>query len=359
MARITLKEALNLVAPRVGMDPVTNRDQLLYILDRAQEAAYNKGTWWGMYKEMTITTRERDVYLPYPYTNLIAVNLKGRPQLKRGIHYQFHQNGYGSIEDCYSRDRRCMWDENVIDAGEVAVPWQPNGSPIHIRCRTKEKEGSEIKVTGTNEDGPVYTYFYDEEEANAAGVIGKKLGSCLLCSTEDQSDKLQYTKTVYGEVVPLEGNDVIIETANRFHTVDSITKSPSLGPVDLYANLGSHGELMVTLAPEQTESVFRRYILPDSCENLKCVHVLAKLGEPAPLSHDGQPLMIQSRMALMYLSLSMHYEFNKMDPNLAEIYLAKGILALDEQNTENTGHTVNPIQVHTPETDVQSLYGFR
>lgn len=359
MARITLKEALATVGPRVGKDPAVNRDELIYLLDRAQEAAYNKGTWWGMYREANIIAESGEISLPYPYTNLVSVNINGRPKLKRGINHQFHQNGYGSIRDCYDRTRGARWSESVLDAGEVAVPWQPSGHPLHIRCRTKEKPESIITLNGTDEDGQVYTYVYDEEEAKAAGVIGKPLGACQICSTNDESDKINHTKTIWGEVVPLEGTEYIIETVSRFHTIDSISKSPTLGPVDVFVNFGTEAQHLVTLEPEQTESNFRRWILPQDCSDRQCVHVLTKLGEPSPLSHDGQHLMIRSRTALLYLALYAHYEFDKMDPALAETYLARGLQALDEQNEQNTGHNVCPIQVIAPEVYVNSKYGFR
>lgn len=359
MAKITLKEALATIGPRVGKDPVTNRTELIYILDRAQEAAYNKGTWWGMFKELNITTDGSEIKLPYPYTNLIAVNINGRPKIKRGMKYQFHQNGYGSIRDCYEKTRGARWSESVIDGGEVAVPWQPRGHALHVRCRTKEKANTSITIQGLDEDGSVYTYFYDEAEAKAKGVIGKPLGDCKICSTTDESDRINHTKVVWGEVVPLEGNDVIIETNTRFHTIDSITKDPTLGPVDIFVSFGGEAQHLLTMEPEQTESSFRRWHIPDNCSELQCVHVLAKLGEPAPLAHDGQVLMIKSRMALLYLAMYAHHEFDKMEPQLAELYLARGLQALDEQNEQNTGHTVNPIQVITPEIEANNHYGFK
>ena len=357
MARILLKDAVEMIAPRIGKDPKSDRADILFLLDRAQEMAYNKGTWWGMYKEMHIRTSNSDVFLPYPYDRLVSVNVNGRPRLKRGVHYQFHQNGYGSIEDCYNKSRG-QWREDVVDKGEYPVPWQPHGAHLHVRARTQEQDGSSVTIAGENTDGPVFTYYYDEEEAKSAGLVGKPLGECQVCTTVDESDRINYTKTSFGEVVPIQSG-AVVETTSYFSVIDSITKTPTLGPIDIYAVMGDFAERLVTLQPEQTESIFRRYLLPDSCENLECVHVLAKVSEPSPLHHDMQPLMIQSRIGLLYLTMSAHHEFNKMDPGLAQSYLEKGLLALDEQNTEKTGHNVQPIQVSTPETDVDRSYRFR
>lgn len=349
---------MELVAPQVGMDPKTNRDELVFLIDRAQEMAYNKGTWWGMYKELSMRTTNNEVFLPYPYTNLISVNINGRPKLKRGVHYQFHQNGYGSIEECYNK-RRGNWLTDVVDSGEYPLPFQPDYHKLQVRARTKEADGSAVTISGDNADGQVLTYIYDEKEAREQNIIGRPFSDCSICTTEDESDRLQYTKTVFGEVVPLEGRDVIYATSNFFTRVDSITKTPTLGPVDIYIDRKNHAEHVVTLQPEQTESVFRRYMLPDSCEEMRTVHVLAKLGEPSPLTHDNQELMIKSKMGLIYLAMWAFYEFKKMDRGSAQQYLEQGILALDEQNTENTGHNVQPIQVVNPETEVSHLYGFQ
>ena len=69
--------------------------------------------------------------------------------------------------------------------------------------------------------------------------------------------------------------------------------------------------------------------------------------------------MIRGRTALLYLALYAHYEFDKMDPALAETYLARGLQALDEQNEQNTGHNVTPIQVIAPEVYTNDRYRFR
>lgn len=355
MPIITLSEAIELVAGTLNKDARQNRKEILRILDRAQEEAWNRGLFWGFYREMKVRVWGDHIVLPQDFSVLYAVNVNGSPAMPRNRWYEFHQNGHGSLEDCFG-DNSCKWVRSVVDLGEQAVPWQPCGKKLQVRSRGCE-DGLFMTVAGTDQnEEPIYSYWVKDAESN-----GTSCSSCDgRCYTREEVDSGAATnyETEYGERFPIL-NGKIIETANYFSTIESIRKPVTKSPIDIYVVNGSEAEFLLTMAPHETSTSFRKYRLPDSCSRHKCVHVLGKIAEPQPLAHDSQPLIIQSRSALINLAISAEYRYEKKMPLEADVFLESGLKQLDLQNAERTGPRNMAVQVMTPDVGTFEPYEFR
>jgi hypothetical protein len=355
MPIITVKEAIDLAADKVGKSGSQNRSEILFLLDRAQETAWNRGMWWGFYREVKLKVWGDHIVMPQDFGVLYAINVNGRPTIPRNRWYEFHQNGHGSIEDCLG-DKRCNWVRSVVDMGEQAVPFQPCGKKLHVRSRGCEEAGKFVVVNGRDHnDDEIYTYYAKEEASS-----GSSCASCDgRCYTKDEVANGAVTEyeTQYGERIPIK-NEKIVETRTYFSHIESITKPVTQSPVDIWVTDGDSSELLVTMAPHQTTTSFRKYRLPDTCDNCRCVHVLGKINEPQPLSYDSQPLIIQSRAALINLVISADYEFNKRMPTEADAFLERGLKALDLNLAEKTGPRNLPLQIVTPDLGTREDYEF-
>lgn len=325
------------IAPFIGRQWPDDKAVIYRILRLAENKAWNEGKWRNQTRELMVPIRcgKRGRYIvgPYDYPVLLAININSKPRDLRGTHFMFHRNGDGQIMN----RNGCRWNQDVFDLGEFPIIDEEqininSGVIIGIRALGNPGPNEKVWINGSYADNQkVFTYQLKE-------------GGVTACGCSIQKDSIDTTE------------GIALEVTNQFHyicnikfgSIESIHKTVTRTPIEVVAidPVTNKAQLIATLYPGQTESIYRRYLLPDNlCRDTNCVHGLFKIKEQQQIISDTTSLTIANLEALISLAMSIDYIYYKKDLNQGANYFLQGISILDKNKSESDSPDLFPIQV--------------
>jgi len=332
---LTAKQGAQLIAPHVEKSWPEHKSDLYRILRLALNYAWNEGKWYGMSREYFVAVKTGDPHDyfigPNGFDVLMAVNASGTPRLTRGVEFQFHKNGYGSI----TKEGDCAWFEDVMDCGEGPLLQQLNiESMIGVRSLGPETGNVSVKIRGRYADGnPVYTFVAD------------KINSQETCGCISSTNDEDIIKTIDGLEIPITEKFTYISNI-CFKSIESITKDVTVNPVEVIAiNGNGEGKMLARLEPYEVNSRYRKYIAPVGAICNGSVHALFKISPQAEINNESQPLIISNEEAIIALAMGIHKVYYTQEQTVGQNFLLRGINALEKQKREEEVNSNSPIQV--------------
>jgi hypothetical protein len=350
---MTAEEICKLSADVIGMSYPSDKDKMFFLCRMANHEIWKQGRYHGMIKEFYVNVREdgsgkKFIVTPNGHNVLLGINVNTKPTRIVNNWFQFHRNGIGSSQQ--GRD----WNTTtaVIDMGESPVIEQPRirheiqlskQDPVYIAVRSRgiEDDDSFLIVSGENRCGEDH-YSFNPRQAN----------EFIRTLSDPVSTTLQKISPTYGIEYKLTNKFTLYE--NIYWTkVAKISKSVTKNVVDVYAVYETgESHLLATLAPHQTNSTYRSYMLPmPDCQGHECVHGLFKTSEPEAIHYPSQQMVTENVTALMDMMIGMDYKYFKKDLNAASVYILSAVKALEDSTRENMSNHQTSIQVD------ETIYG--
>ena len=306
-----------------------------------------------MIKEFFVNTRtdgsgKKFIVTPNGHNILLGINVNTKPTRIVNNWFQFHRNGSGSAQ----QGKEWNTTTAVIDMGESPVIEQPRirheidvsqQDPVYIAVRSRgcEDDGCVLVVSGENRCGEAHYSFNPNQNSEFIRTISNPVNTTI-----------EKTEPTYGIEYKLTNKFSLFENI-YWSRISKITKSITKNPVDVYA-VHETGEsyLLATLAPHQTNSTYRSYMLPEpECGGIECVHGLFKISEPEAISFPTQHMVTDNVTALMDMMMGMDYKYFKKDLNNAAVYILSAVKALEDSTRENMSNHQTSIQVD------ETIYG--
>lgn len=327
--KLTLKEGIRLVQSRINACQNYDRERLLDTIHLAQLRLWQSGKWWGSMDRLVVRIIEGRIVLPSEYGVMQAINWQGVPKMIHPIWYEFSPNGPGTAN--------CWEHTGIFDLQNVPTLFRIfHGEQVFARSLSKNGEEPDALVTvqGINSDGNEIYRYYQEDNC---GAPEKKsdVGEQIAISTIQENG--QYSPAY--------------KTYNAFARdgITEILKPQTRGPVEIYAQGPRYARKLVTLQPNQTQSVLRAYRVPEGCRCGRYVEVLARKAEPERPQHDHEILQVQNPNALISACLSVYYLYDaSFDPQKSALYLTQALADLNGQLQENISPAQQRVQVWTP-----------
>jgi len=328
--------------------------KLLSILSLVNSYAWKKGVWPGMTAQfkVRVNSKTKEIITPHGYSNLLKVNTNNFPTTVRDQFFQFHQNGYGSIEECCSRN----WSADVINLGSQPVIIQPSAlSEDADGCdgRIKIAVSSDGDVSDTEETivQGYHMTVLDEPEKRiyTRRVARDRVSVGNVCACEPITTQyVSSDERVDGVIYPINGCMVVMDDI-YWGRVSSINKGVTKAAVDYFA-LNTVTDKFIRIArlePNETNSEYRRYRVPDVCGESPCVYGLFKKNEPTKLSEYSEEMIIGDEEAIISLAMGMEALYFQKDPQTASFFLQRGIQSLSETVDQREGPEESPVEYGT------------
>lgn len=332
--KITLKEARRLVQGRIAGCSSYNRSQVDDTIHLALVKAWNSGQWHNMTHRLCTRILNKRIVLPSDYGVLEAINWQGVPRPIQNNWFVFNPSGPGT--------RRCNWDRAIYDLQDVPTVWIiERGERVLAVSASPNGEDPDARVTiqGINSDGK-YIYRYFQTVSGSEVEKHSDSGEQLKIATIQENGQYDSAYSTY--------NDFARDG------ISAILKPETRGPITIYAQGPTYIRELVTLQPGQTQSTLRAYHVPDGCACGEYVDILARKAEPEKPVHDDQILQIENPDALIALCMSVYYDYDTMNPELAEVYFNKGIRALNGQLQEQLGTSIQLPRVWSASASVRN-----
>lgn len=325
MKYLTAEKVARDAAPFLGLSYENDRDRLFLYLSMAQKKAWSTGIYKGHLKSFDVETYEvnghRYIKTPHGFNVLMGLNLEYEPAPIMEGYFRFHHNGPGSNDQCFRDYGLSYYEFATLQGPQINNPCDRFKLGV---LNTFDATGH-VCVTGLNELGhPVNTV------SDGVSVDGVKFN--------------------------FNGQHAMQQVENiTWSQITGITKSPTIGPVEIYSIKNNDPKLIARLEPNQLRSLYRVYELPKSlCGCRGAVHGLFKVSEPEDISRPTDQLIVDDFESLLNLMMSVDQGFNTKDLNLSQAFMAKGISGLAEEERAGKGPTVAPPQFVGPEFDEES-----
>lgn len=352
MNTMTAGQAAQIIDTFVGenFENEGNKRKLLTILSLVNSFAWKKGVWPGMTAQfkVRVNARTKEIITPHGYSNMLKVNINSFPVITRNQFFQFHQNGYGSIEECCSKN----WSSDVINLGSSPVMVQPHDlyedtdycSSIKIAVSS---DGNVDKDEETLVQGyHVPTSDEPEKRISTQRVRRTRGGLGNVCNCEPiTTQNINEEERVDGVVYPINGCMIVMDDI-YWGRISSISKNPTSSAVDYFA-LNDYDKKFIRIArlePNETNSEYRRYRVPDVCGNTGCVYGLFKKDEPPRLREYTEQMLIGDEEAIISLAMGMDAMYFQKDANMASVFLQRGIQSLTETVDQREGSESSPVE---------------
>lgn len=338
---ITAERAAKLIAPHVNKNYDMHKSILFDILRLAANKAWQEGRFYGMSKEFIVNTRKDDngnsyFLAPKDFSILLGVNINNRASIIRGRDFQFHRNGYGSID---KNHKGCSWFEEVMDCGAQPVIEQPNiklRGPVMIGFRSLSGEAmdAEININGVTTDGNKLITYQAIQKA-----------SSTVCGCNQIATAKKTIDVVYGSTFRITNAFTYIDNV-CFESIESITKSVTLGPVEVVAiHKNGEGYLLARLEAHEITSKYRKYLVPNTCGCTQTVHGSFKISQQENIAYGSQPLIIENEEAIISLAIGIYKQYYTSEIQEAQFYISEGLKVLDKEKREEDSPNVFPIQI--------------
>lgn len=321
------------VARFIGRIWPDDKTDIYEILRLGLNKAWNEGKWFGQTREYIVPIRigtfGKYIVGPIDFPILLAVNLDTKPTDIRNNYFKFHKNGNGWVNS----QQGCRWIRDVFDLGSFpTIEEINNNSGLIIGVRALGVAGSNEKVwvNGSYGGAKVYTYKLSEG--------GIKTCACTVNAT--QVDR------VNGIELDI-SSDFNYICNIRFDDIVSIHKTITRTPIEVIGidPTTGKGKLLARLEPNQTQSSYRRYQIPDHACTNSCVHGIFKIREQEEIVSDTDDLIIDNEEALISLCMAVDQIFYKQDVNSGASYFLQAIGTLDKNKAEKESPDIFPVQV--------------
>jgi len=336
---ITAKYAGEKVAKYISATFPDDKDRVYDTLVLACNRAWQEGKWLGMTKEFHIKSQiddngNRYFIAPPGFKTLLAINVDNKKRDLHSGYFQFHKNGNGSIDV----RQGCNWFQDVLDCGTQPTMVQLNFKlPFKIAFRSTaafEREDASISIQGTTVNNSKFvTYSKVIAAANSCG--------CKATAISSDSEVI----ATLGCNFPITTNFTYIDNV-EFKDIASIRKTFTNGDVEIIAIPESGcGFKIADLAPWETFSEYRRYLVPDKCGCKQVIHGLFKCDPQADICFDDQLLIIDNVEALISLVKGMYALYDTDESDKASVYISNGIGILEKNKRETEVAENFPVQV--------------
>ena len=342
---ITVKEACNLIAQFVNMRFPSDRESLYDILNLVAEKIWFSGKFYGSTKWFFVKVRsDGTIITPHGYNKLIGVKPDcKRPMTIKDETFIFHQNGPTS-----SSFHECNLEMNVQSMGEFPTLLHPekffsekknNNYIVSIVSPGSSDSEKTARIYCNDTNGnKIYSYhFNNEDDPNQDGIE---------ILTAKDLDK--YEGIVEGIDYPIRPNLFSYNNIS-ISSVYKITKEPTSSPVEFWLfqnDKKSRGVLMARLEPNETESLYNLYHIPNKCIREQWVYGLFKISKPQPIQYDSELFLTANRSAIINIAKGIHKTYWKDLPAEGRQYVNQGIRELaDELKEQKTGEAT--IQVNS------------
>lgn len=294
---------------------ISDRTLIIDFIRRALDLAVYKGNLDPTLGKMDVCADECGIVtLPSFVGTVLQVNVGGHPTAFRSYWYEFHVNGFGnrcggqcgfSDDMMFSPVFQDLREWSVVAAlTEDAV--DGNGS-LHLVV-----EGEIMDANGNPKDA----YTIPASGPSSAGVKIPLLHD--IASTDS-------TNPTY------------------FRKITRVTKPVTRGYVKLIAFPIRQMALSVNVgyyAPNETNPRYRRIKVGAHCKWVRIIYRRTEL----PLVNDWDVLPIASYQAMLDLVKSVRLS-DSNNPDLAEVYLQRGVRLMNEIQSVESGSTYAPMQV--------------
>jgi hypothetical protein len=330
------KQAGQMVAKFIEKSWPNDREEVYEILTLALNRAWNEGKWLGMTAEFFVPYEEgpggdKFIIAPTSHPILLAVNVNGKPTTIRDNYFAFHKNGMGTIIN----NSECKWSQDVTDYGTIPIINKNNinfkcGVRIGVRALGSHGEGESIIIGGQNvSGGAVYTY--------KQSTFGSPCG----CRYNPQ----ERVETIKG--IELEVRDGFHYISNvLFYDIKSIAKTITRSPIEVIAiDIDGNATVIARMEPNQTESKYRKYLIPHNICKGHCIHGLFKIAQQDHIVNDSETLIINNMEAIMAFTMGVYMLYYKQNAEAGAGYILTGITILEKQRREEDSPSEFPVQV--------------
>ena len=297
MAVVTLGEiiAASTSASSLGLDPVTERQKIIYYIQRALELQKAKGNWTPYMGTIDVMSDcAGNVVLPSFVEDVMALNVAGRPALFQSAWFQFHINGPGSggsgpidgwpggpgysLGGGLGAGLQFTWQDNEFVSTFQPLPdWRM----LAAICEDPADAGLQLEVRGITGDG--------------------------LGNTKQALTQLGPNAPLNAVVIPLAANLATTDqSATQFRQITSVYKPVTRGYVKLLGISGAQGEQATVIgyyAPNETTPRYRRIVVNAQCAWVRCRFRRTTF----QLQYDHEEIPIASVQAMMFLLQAIRY----------------------------------------------------
>jgi len=353
---ITAKEAAQVIGSFIdcSYESSGNHAKLLRVLSLVNGYVWKKGIWPGMTAQFNVRLDRRtgQIITPHGYNVLLKVNISGEPISMGDEYFKFHQNGRGSLDECCGQN----WSTRVIDLGYSPVLVQPN-DPAACDCyHVGVSTDGNPDLTKDIEVSLVKGYHVEGDQEPEKVIYTSRLDTDLrLLASPCQCQPAELTSVTGEEIIegvefPINGKMIIFDDL-CWGRVSGISKPVTNCPVDYWSVNSVTGNFfrIARLEPNETNSSYRRYKVPDQCCEYPNVLGLFKVSAPTPLVTFSQQLVFGDHECLISLSKAIDFLYYKNDADASAPFFARGLQCLEENYREEKGAQETSIEYQVEE----------
>lgn len=332
------------IAPYVGMSYPNDEKRLFDLLSLVQDQIWMSGKFYNSTKYFYTPVRDNNhIITPHGYNVLLGCNIDFKPVSINGVASIFHKNGplEAPLKDTgFSR--------SVYHLGDSPVMIQPNDEWCSPCSSSSPREyyvavcgggcdtGKETLVSalGCNKK-PIYTYRKEETESEP-----------IVCEDRDlQETEIRYSE---GVVYPILGQKVYHENI-LVSEIYNIIKDPTTAPVEYYLvdKDTRVGVLTARLEPYETNAIYKRYQVSQSCVKAKCILGLYKKSKPVKIVDPSQIFISGNMQAIMSIAQGIDHKYSKGDIEKGMAYIRDGINLLNLEVREERPNKNSKLQVES------------
>jgi hypothetical protein len=348
---ITAREAAEVIGSLIDcpFESKGNHKKLLRVLSIVNSYVWKKGIWPGMTAQFKVRLNNKtgELITPHGYNVLLKVNVDGKPTSLGDEYFKFHQNGNGSLDECCGQN----WSTKVIDLGYSPVIVQPNDPNAcdcyHVAVSTDGNPNLEdgvpvslVKGYHVEGDQEPEKVIHTRKTDKDLRLIGNPCKCEPVALTSISSEEI-----IEGVEFPLNGNFVLYDDL-CWGRVSGISKPVTDCAVDYWAvhSVTKNFFRIARLEPNETNSSYRRYKVPEQCCSYACVHGLFKISSPAPLGTFSQQLVFGDHECLIALSKAVDFLYYKNNSEASLPFFLRGLQCLEENYREEKGAQEHPIE---------------
>lgn len=341
---ITAKKVAEQIASFVGLSWPNDEERIYSILSLVNSIIWKSGKFNGSTKYFYVKTRsDNTIITPHGYNVLLGLNIDFKPVDIRESYFLFHKNGPTELPFVETG-----FDPAVYYLGDSPVFQNINNfwcSP----CKTNEKSCYNLTVKGLNcgtVKSPPFTVIRanDAKGNNIYSYFkGKKKDPICVCENKTENYGIEY---INGIRFPITGKCVTYHKIS-ISEITSITKEPSLTPVEYYVSeVGSNkGTMVARLEPYETEARYKTYQISKSKCKANCILGLFKISEPQQIVDGEQPFLTNDIESIILIAKGVDKKFFQDDIQRGDKFITDGIISLSKHLRENTPNSVNRLQI--------------
>ena len=326
-----------LVAPYIEKRWPADRKEIWGILRLGVNKAWQEGKWLGMAVEGYVPIlKDADgqnyIMPPKEYPILLAMNTHKMGVIIRDQYFMFHRNSRGDVRS----NTECSWSQDIYDLGYSPVKDRNNiiktGVMVGIRSIGPAGANEKVWINGSYADGnQVYTY--------KKSTYGE-----TPCGCQVKTDAIDTIKGV--ELAISTSFNYICNL--KFSAISSIVKTVTQSPVEIVViDSFGNGTPVARLEPNERESKYRKYLVPNHLCDRKSLHGMFKISQQEEITSGTDNIIIKNQEALISLAKGIYAMYNQDNPEKGASYIIQAISVLDKEKTEESSPDTFPMQVQS------------